>query len=163
MPDDASVPRKTLAEGDRDRVLEMRTPSGHDLTILDGLRLECIQQLAECGNQILRDRTECRYVYGRWEDIVRTLPHVHVVVRVNPCLLTALGTQNFECPVRYDLVHVHVRRCAGPGLEHVDHELVVKTTGCNLPGSLDDGIGPLIIEEPDLLIRAGGGRLHETK
>ncbi len=63
--------------------------------------------------------------------------------------------------MRDHLVGVHVRRCAAPRLEDIQHELVVEPALDYRLTRRDDGIGLAGVQQPQRLIRARGGLLDE--
>jgi hypothetical protein len=88
-------------------------------------------------------------VDGRREDVVRRLPHVHVVVGVH----VLAGKRGDH------LVRVHVRRGSRAGLEDIDRELVVELAGSDPVGGLGDSLRLVDVEEPELGIGTGRGGL----
>jgi hypothetical protein len=62
-------------------------------------------------------------------------------------------------PVADDLVDVHVRLGAGPGLPYIERELRVEPARDHLVGGLDDGGGALGVEPAGVLVDQGGGLL----
>ena len=77
------------------------------------------------------DLAERGVVDGRRDDVVRRLPEVHVVVRVD-----AVARER-----GHDLVRVHVRARARAGLVDVDGELVVPVAASDLGGRVGNGLG----------------------
>src|SRR5262249_46009125 len=126
VADDARVAAELLTEGHRYRILEVR-PAGLD-HVGEGPRaiLERGGELLEGGQEIADDRAVGRDVDRGREDVVRALPHVHVVVRVDDRLLAALRAEVLEGAIGDHLVRIHVRRRPGAGLEDVDDELAVE-------------------------------------
>jgi hypothetical protein len=72
------------------------------------------------------DAQQQRYPRGRGEDIVRRLPHVHVIVRVHASIRSAWLAQYFGGAVREHFVRVHVVGSARARLVHVDDELIAQ-------------------------------------
>ena len=108
-------------------------------------RLELLQR----GQQRVRRLVERGEVDRAREDVVRRLPHVHVVVRVR-----AVAGER-----RDDLVGVHVRRRARAGLEDVDRELRVVLARGDLVARGGDPLGQLGVEQPELGVHARGRAL----
>ena len=111
-----------------------------------GEELERRQQLVDSG-------VERREVHRRREHVVRRLPHVDVVVRVD--VVAGEG--------RDHLVRVHVRARAGAGLEDVDRELVVELARCDPVACLGDALGDVAVEEPEVGVRARRGGLDPAE
>jgi hypothetical protein len=96
---------------------------------------------------------ERRQVDGRREDVVRALPHVHVVVRVH--VVSRQG--------RDHLVRVHVRARARAGLEDVDRELVVVLAARDRVAGSGDPLRLAGIEQPEPGVHARGGGLDPSE
>ena len=68
------------------------------------------------------------HVNRRGKDVVRALPHVHVVVRMDRLFAgEAVAAGKFDRPIGDHLVGVHVARRARAGLIDIDGKLVVET------------------------------------
>src|SRR6266542_637002 len=116
LPHLRRVAGELLAERHGDRVHPVRPPGLDHVVELLRLCLERGGELVEGGEQVVRDLAERGQMHSRGEDVVRRLPHVHVVVRVD----IVAGKRGDH------LVGVRVRRRSGPGLEDVDRKLVVE-------------------------------------
>src|SRR3954451_10576781 len=92
-------------------------------------------------------------MHGRREHVVRGLAHVHVVVRMH-----VLAGER-----RDDLVRVHVRRRARPGLKDVDRELVVELAVRDAVPRGCDPVGLLPVEEAEVGVHARGSGLDATE
>ena len=110
------VAGELLAERDRHGVHQVRAPRLDDVLELLGLVRERLLQPLQRRQQAVRGLVERGQVHGAGEDVVRRLPHVHVVV----------GMDALAGEVGDDLVGVRVRGRARAGLEGVDGELVVE-------------------------------------
>jgi hypothetical protein len=77
------VAAELLPEGDGHRVHQMRAARLDDVVELDRLGLEGIGESLQRRQQIVDELVESGKVHRRRKDIVRGLPHVHVVVRVH--------------------------------------------------------------------------------
>ena len=122
----------------------MRAARLHDVVELGGLPLERRGERLERGKQVVRELAQRGEVHRGREDVVRRLAHVHVVVRVD-----VLAGER-----RDDLVRVHVRARARPGLEDVDRELVVELARGNAVAGSGDAIGELPVEQLEVGVRA---------
>ena len=96
------------------------------------------------------DRVVQRDLHRGRIDVVRRLAEVHVVVRVNRRVVAALLVHQLERAIRDHFVRVHVRRRAGAALDHVDHEVLVMTSGAQLLRRAHDDVGNRAIEQPEL-------------
>ena len=67
------------------------------------------------------------------------------------------------CPGGDHLVGIHVRRCAGSGLEHVERELLVPIAVRDLEGRQVNGMGDLCIKQPEAGVHFGGNGLDEPQ
>ena len=70
--------------------------------------------------------------------VVRGLPHVDVIVRVDARVLAARAAEDLRRAVGEDLVRVHVVRGAGARLIDVHDELVAQLPGEHVVGRADD-------------------------
>ena len=108
---------------------------------------------SSAGKQLLRDLAERRQVDGGGEDVVRRLPHVHVVVRVH-----VVARERGD-----DLVRVHVRRRARAGLEDVDRELVVELAVGDATPAPEIRSAFSASSRPELGVHARGGGLDPAE
>jgi hypothetical protein len=69
---------------------------------------------------------------------------------MNRCLRTPLATQQLDGAVGNDLVGVHVGGGPRAGLEDVEWKMVVVGLPGHLSRRLTDGIGQLLVEQPEL-------------
>ena len=120
-----------------------------------GFRLQrCVQTLS-AGINSRPTAQRGRDVHRRGKCIVRTLAHVHVVVRMDRAFFS-LGTkpkaQLFVRQVGNHLVGVHVGRRAGAGLVDVDGKLGVMLALGHFAGRCQDGVGSLGVELVELAI-----------
>ena len=59
------------------------------------------------------ERTSGSYMAGRWENIIRALPHIDIVVGMDQ-----LSRSQFVAAIRNNLIYVHVRMCTAACLPH---------------------------------------------
>jgi hypothetical protein len=131
------VAGELLAERDGNRVHPVRAPGLDDVVELHSLALEGLRKRVECGDEVVDDLAERGEMHGRREDVVRGLPHVHVVVRVH-----VLARER-----RDHLVRVHVRRRSGARLEDVDGELVVELAVRDARARVGDALRLVVVEQ----------------
>ena len=148
-----------LAERHRDGVLEMGASHLQDILKLLALGEERIPEPAQLLHVAFQpqDQTEveCRRV-----DVVRGLPEVHVVVRIDVLVLSLLVAEALEGEVRDHLVGVHVDRGAGTALDEVGYELVEHLARDQPVARAHDRVGNLGVEDSEVAVRHGGGLLH---
>jgi hypothetical protein len=82
-----------------------------------------------------------------------------VIIRVHRRIAAALRPKQLIGTVREDLVHVHVVRRAGAGLEDVDDKLIAMLPGNHFIRGADDGLGEARLETPRFLVRQCRGLL----
>src|SRR5919112_2101794 len=63
-----------------------------------------------------------------------------------------LAAEELDRPVRDDLVGVHVRGGAAPGLEDIEDELIVELAFHDLLGGPDDGPLEPLVQKPQLVV-----------
>ncbi len=134
-----AVAAELLSEADGRGVLQVGSAGLDDAVELGFLVAERRGERLQRGKQVLLDGFEGGDVHGRRNHVVGRLAEVDVVVRVDDAVTDALA-HNLRGAVGDDLVGVHVRRRARPGLEHVDGELVVELAGDDFVGGLDDAV-----------------------
>ena len=126
------------------------------LTILShslGLGRELVVQPLERGDQVAGDGQRRRNVHRRRERVVRRLPHVDVVVRMDGAFLALRADAEPQPLVRQvgdHLVGVHVGRGAGAGLVDVDRKVVVVLAGGDFFDGGDDRLGEFLVELAEL-------------
>ena len=124
-----------------------------DVVELGGLRLQRLGETLQRRQEVVRDLVECCQMHGGRKDVVRRLPHVHVVVRVH--VLTGE-----RC---HDLVGVHVRRGPGAGLEDVDRELIVQLARSDPVAGLGDALRLVVVQQTELCVHPRGGGLDASE
>ena len=93
-----------------------------------------------------------RNVHGCGEGIVRRLPHVDMVVRVNWFFAAFFAAQQFDGAVGNHLIHIHIGLCARARLPHHQRELVVPFACLNFLRHIHNGIGHCYIQLAHLQI-----------
>src|SRR6202011_2994588 len=114
-------------------------------------------EVLERGDQRVGDLLGGGQVDSGWEHVVRRLRGVDVIVGMD-LVAQLLAGEGGE-----DLVHVHVRRGAGPGLIPVDRELVVPPAGRDLGGDVVDGGGQAAVDHFQAGVLHGGGALDRRQ
>ena len=94
------------------------------------------------------------------EGIIRRLGHVDMVVRRYDAIRAARFSQQVQCPVGQDFIHVHIDGSPGTALDRIDGELIHPLSGDDLIGSSDNRCRNLRIQPPGLLIRQRCCLLH---
>ncbi len=148
-----------LAERDRNRVHEV-CPSGLDDALeLFALAGERAGELADLRRETAADR-EHGHVEGRGESIVRRLPEVDVVVRIDGLPVAARLAEDLGRAAGQNLVHVHVERRSRPGLVNVHDELVGEFPLFHLRAGGDDRVRLFRREALEFPVRQGAGLFH---
>ncbi len=136
----------------------MRAADFHDLVPLLRLGGEIGVQPLQCRNQVAANRKSARDVHGRRESVVRRLPHVHVIIRVDGALFTLRTdamTQLLIRHVRDYFVRIRIGRSAGTRLINIHGKMSVVLTGGDFFTCRDDGFCLLLVEFAEFLVRAG--------
>ena len=156
------VPVERITERHRDRVLELRAAHFADVTELVSLLVERVLEPLQLGEQRFCKREDRHFTGGR-DRVVRRLRHIHVVVRMDLVVRAALPAEELVCPVRDDLVHVHVGTRAGTALYGIKNKGVGKLPFEDLLTGCDDRITLLLREESRLVVYDGGSFLDKRK
>ena len=153
-----TVGPELLSESNRDRVLQLSAAHLQDIIeLLSLIRERLIEtlQLDLC----LDEELEHGDLTGGWEDVVRGLTAVYVVVWIYEGVVALFTAEDLDRTVRDDLVRVHVEARACAALDRVDDEGVAELAGDDLVTGLYDSVRDLLVEETDLEVRDGGGLL----
>src|SRR5438445_13760338 len=126
MPDHTRVATKLLTQSNRDSVLKVGPTCIDGIIKLSRLPLKSLSKDTQAWQKVANNLFRRRNVNRRWEDVVRRLAHVHVVIRVNHRLVHSLAPEKLDRAIRDDLVHVHIRGSHATRLEAVNSALVVK-------------------------------------
>ena len=94
-------------------------------------------------------------VHGCGEGIVRRLPHVDMVVRVNRLFAAFFAAQQFDGAVGNHLIHIHIGLCARTRLPHHQWKLVIPLACLNFLRHAHNGIGHCCIQLAHLHIHLG--------
>ncbi|EMA65853.1 30S ribosomal protein S5 [Halorubrum kocurii JCM 14978] len=157
-----AVAAELLPEPDGGRVLEVRPAGLDDAVERRLLRLQLGVERFERRHEVLLDGLERRDVHRGRDHVVRGLPVVDVVVRVDDPVAD-LRARDLGGAVGDDLVGVHVRGGARAGLEHVDGELVVVLARDDLVGGGDDRVGGVVVDEVQVAVRLRGRLLDDAE
>ncbi|MBV6465853.1 MAG: hypothetical protein PGMFKBFP_01139 [Anaerolineales bacterium] len=143
-----------LPQADGDGVLQMRAPRFNDVVELDRFFVQRLGQVFQDAQQFVQPPQASETDGGR-DGVVCGLRHVDVVVRVD-AVLPELSAHDLRGAVGDDFVDVHV--VAGPRarLEGVHDELIVPPPGDDFVRGLDDGRGPLVVEQAEVAVDFGG-------
>ena len=61
-----------------------------------------------------------------WKCVVRTLPHIYMVVWMDLLFrFEAITTVNLDRPVSNHFIHIHIARSTGTRLKYVDREFII--------------------------------------
>src|SRR3989454_10709730 len=139
-------------------------PSGLDDWI-EFLRLfrEAVLQLAQGWQQALVDLQQRGDVNRRWDDVVRGLAHVHMVVRMDGAFLPERVAEDLVRTVRDHFVRVHVRRGPTASLEDVERELRVQLAVHHFLTRLDTRLADLVVEQAEFHVRLGARHLDQAE
>ena len=109
------------------------------------------------------ERREQAQLHRRRIDVVGALAPVHVVERMHLVVGAGRQAQKLERAVGNDFVGVHVRRRAGPALDHVDDELVVEQAVAHVLAGPVDGVGAALVDQAEIAVGAHGGLFHRAE
>ena len=98
-------------------------------------------------------------VHRGWKGIVRRLPPVDVIVRVNRRLRADLAAQHLDRAVRDHLVGIHVGLGAGPGLPDHQREVIVQLAVDHLLPRIGDRLAEVFFQGAERDIGQGRGAL----
>ncbi len=150
---------KLLAQPHRDGVHHVRAARLQDVVELFAFFVKRGNQAVEHGIQLVQFEQRGEAHRGR-EDVVGRLPVVDVIVGMDVLVLAQVAAQQLGGAIGDDLVAVHVEADAGARLEDVDHEFLVPLALLNFLGGLDDGVGGLLIHQPEFTIGERRRFLH---
>jgi hypothetical protein len=163
VPNDAGIAAEFLAERDRHRVLQMRAAGFHHVGELPRFLLERVGEHPQRRNEMTFDAAQCGNVQRGGKDVVRALPHVHMIVRVHQRMIAALAAEQLDGAVGDHFVGVHVGRRAGSRLKHLDDELIVEASRGDFQRRLFDRLARLFGEQAQRHVRARGRRLDVSE
>ena len=151
------VAGELLAQRERCRILQVGAADLDDVVECLRLLRERVAQRLERWHQTLLHRGDCGNVHGGGEHVVRRLPAVDVIVRVDQALHPALAAEQFRGAVGEHLVDVHVGLRAGAGLPHDQREFGVVLAGDHFVRRLCDRLAGLAVDlvQFDIDQRAG--------
>ena len=153
LADLGGVAAELLAEGDRDRVHPVRAAGLDDVGELGRLRLERCCETVQRRQEVTGHLLERGEVHSGWEDVVRALAHVDVIVWMH-----VLAGERGD-----HLVRIRVRRGTGAGLEDVDRELIVELARGDAVAGGCDAHRLVGIEQSELSVHAGGSGLDPAE
>ncbi len=156
------VAAELLAQRHRRRILQVGSADLHDEVERDRLGGQRGAQFSQCRQQPIACLQGHRQVHGCREHIVRRLPEVHVVVRVNrarggrrgvhPADFTA--RERLRCQMSHNLVDVHVRLRARTGLPHRQREVSIELACCDTQRRIGDGLRAGLAEQAQVAVDA---------
>ncbi len=120
------------------------------------------RSLADGGNQAIVQLLGRRDMHRGRERVVGGLRHVDVVVGMNRVLAAQLAAGQLDCPVRDHFVGVHVALRAAAGLPDPQREVGIEFAFDHLVRGLDDQLGPVARENPEVAVDLGGGLLEQA-
>ncbi len=122
-----------------------------------------LRSAATAGQEALLDLERHGHVHHRREHVVRRLRAVHVVVGVNGLLRAHRPAGELDRAVRDDLVRVHVRLRAAPGLPDDQREVRVERAGDDLVGRAHDEVALGRVELAQVLVGERRRLLHDAE
>ncbi len=149
-----------LAEGHRDRILQLGAAHFQDILEFDGFVLEAFAKLVNGIHQLHYRGVDGDTETGR-VGVVGGLAFIDVIVRVQVLVLTLLVAHQLEADVGQYLVGIHVHRCTRAALVDVDRELIhaLAVVQHFIAGG-DNGIGDAFRNGLQLFVCHGCGFLH---
>jgi hypothetical protein len=137
----------------------VRAPRLDDAIELLGFIMQLGGETVDLAGQLIQP-PQAAQPDGGWNGIVGALRHVDVVIGMDRLLgLIQPMAQDLVGAVGDDLVGVHVVAGACPGLEGIDHELVIPATVDNFLRRLDDGFAPFWFKQAEVHVDYGRGLL----
>ena len=79
-----------------------------------------------------------------------------MIVRITILILALLMAHDFECTVGNHLVGIHIDRCSGATLHHVDRKVFMEFTIYDFLTGLTDSAGNLVIDDTKRVISLHG-------
>ncbi|SAL07915.1 hypothetical protein AWB81_08409 [Caballeronia arationis] len=141
-------PLFVFAEHDRERAEFLPERHWHRVLKLCAAHFEVVSELlrlalercAQHAHRLdqLHDARIGGDLQGGRVDIVRALPEIHVLVRMQNAVFAPLMAEMFEREVRDDLVRVHVGRSPRAALDDIDDEVIMRRARADLPACLDN-------------------------
>ena len=158
----SGVAQELLPQPHRGGVLQVGAAGLDDGPEFLGLALQFGRQCFKSGNQVFLDGEQRSQVNGRGDDVVGRLAHVDMVVGMDQPG-AEVAAQELAGPVGDDLVGVGISRCAGAGLENVQHEVTVELSINDFLSRGDDGVARALFQQTQGHVAAGGGLLDEAQ
>ena len=123
---------------------------------------ECLVEGFHGREQFLFDEQDADHMQACREGIVRALGMIDVVIGMDVQVL-ALGLQNLLGPVSDDFVDVHVELRATAGHPYGQGEIAIELAGQDVIAGLDNGIGPVAVDDAQFLVGQGSGFFQVSK
>ena len=156
------VAAELLSEAHRRRVHEVGAADLQDAVKFFGLGGQRGPESLQRGDEIFLQCHARRDVHGGGEGVVRGLPLVDVVVRMDGVFGADLLAGQLGAAVGDDLVGVHVGRGARARLVDVDGEVLVELALVDLFGGGFDLVGEGLVDVAELAVGSGGGPFDEA-
>ena len=147
------VTAELLSQPQRYGILQVRSTGFNDPVKFDCFVLKGSSQFLDRRKQLIQPPQRSQ-ADGSRDGVVGRLGHVNVVIWINP-VLPQLSTQELGGAIGDHLVCIHVVTGSRPGLEGVNHELVVQFSIDHFLGCLGDGIRPLYIQQSQFAVDFG--------
>src|SRR5262249_1833643 len=139
LPNRQPVSGKFLPEPNWHSVLHVRSARLHYFPELLALLFKARGDRIEYGIELLQFDERCQ-THRRWEDVVRRLSIVDVIVWMNPLVLAKLAAKNLLRTVGDDFVRVHVKADTGSCLKDIHDELAIPFAVDDLLCRSNDGV-----------------------
>ena len=130
-----------------------------------GLRFlgQTIAERLDRGKQMGTGRFHGSDVHRSRKNVIRGLPSIHVVVRMEEPLSAPFAAEELAPPIGEHLVHVHIRLRPASRLPDQQRKLVTVLTGEHLFRRPHDRVGLGLVESPQVPIHESTGLLHENE
>ena len=140
-------------------ILQLGATHLDGILIFVGFVAQGADQSCEAGNERLV-HTDDGETDGCGVHVVGRLSAVHVVIGVAILVFALLVAHEFERTVGDDLVGVHVHRCAGTALHHVDGEVFVQLAVDDFLTCFGDGTCNLVVDDTQRVVGLHGSQFH---
>ena len=136
---------KLLPQPNRHRVHHVSAPGFQNVIERFGFAREGSREFFDGGYNIVENKDGSQS-HGRGENVVCRLAEIHVIVRVDCFVLTALLANKFERAIGDNFIGVHVERNASPGLIDVHNKFTIKFSLDHFIGGSGDRGSALCID-----------------
>ena len=143
-----------LSQTDGDSVLHLGAPDLDHMVEFFCFLGKCLVKPQQFFLQDSK-KPERSHLPGGWDHVVGGLAAVHMIVGIHYRIVSLLPAQDLNSPVGDHFVGVHIKRRAGAALDGVNNKILVKFPFDDLIAGLDNGSGPILVQDADLTVGDG--------